>query len=188
MNSAKLYKRKQYSPCPILRLIFQFTFYLPLLYSYCISSAQTVNMIFCFLFRHNELQVQHRWVQTLTHCCLFPGDIDRASSSKRRQETTIYRWALCKAHLSDSGTSWWAPEGTTSADQCCVRFALCIRCVAGAPLSSIRARLHPCCTAQARSSAAALRLVPYRAISIYFSPGAAASSNPAALGWKMQTV
>lgn len=53
---------------------------------------------------------------------------------------------------------------------------------AGSPLSSIRARLHPRCTAQARSSAAALRLVPYRAISIYFSPGAAASSNPAALG------
>lgn len=53
---------------------------------------------------------------------------------------------------------------------------------AGSPLSSIKARLHPRCTAQARSSAAALRLVPYRAISIYFSPGAAASSNPAALG------
>lgn len=35
-------------------------------------------------------------------------------------------------------------------------------------------------TAQARSSAAALRLVPYRAISSYFSPGAAAPTNPAA--------
>lgn len=55
-------------------------------------------------------------------------------------------------------------------------------------LSSIITRFHPSCTAQARSSAAALRLVPYRAISIYFSPGAAASSNPAALGWKMPIV
>lgn len=35
-------------------------------------------------------------------------------------------------------------------------------------------------TAQARSSAAALRLVPYRAISSHFSPGAAAPNNPAA--------
>lgn len=77
-----------------------------------------------------------------------------------------------------------APEGTTSADHCCVRFACCICCIAGSPLSSIRSRLHPRCTAQARSSAAALRLVPYRAISIYFSPGAAASSNPAAFGAK----
>ncbi|KAI1883460.1 hypothetical protein AGOR_G00231670 [Albula goreensis] len=40
----------------------------------------------------------------------------------------------------------------------------------------------PHCTAQARSSAAALRLVPYRAISSYFSPGAAAPTNPAAAG------
>ncbi|PWA18285.1 hypothetical protein CCH79_00017805 [Gambusia affinis] len=52
----------------------------------------------------------------------------------------------------------------------------------GSSPSSIKARLHLRCTAQARSSAAALRLVPYRAISIYFSPGAAASSNPAAQG------
>lgn len=63
-----------------------------------------------------------------------------------------------------------------------MRCARRTRCVAA--LSSIRARIHPHTTAQARSSAAALRLVPYRAISIYFSPGAAASSNPAASGVK----
>ncbi len=38
-------------------------------------------------------------------------------------------------------------------------------------------------TAQARSSAAALRLVPYRAISSHFSPGAAAPNNPAAFAF-----
>lgn len=59
---------------------------------------------------------------------------------------------------------------------------------AGSSPSSIKARLHLRCTAQARSSAAALRLVPYRAISIYFSPGAAASSNPAAQGRELMVV
>lgn len=73
-------------------------------------------------------------------------------------------------------------EGITSAVLCCARAVLAVFAVLLLPLSSIRALLHPRCTAQARSSAAALRLVPYRAISIYFSPGAAASSNPAALG------
>lgn len=38
-------------------------------------------------------------------------------------------------------------------------------------------------TAQARSSAAALRLVPYRAISSHFSPGAAAPNNPVAFAF-----
>lgn len=58
----------------------------------------------------------------------------------------------------------------------------CSRSLLAPPPSPVP--VQPRCTAQARSSAAALRLVPYRAISIYFSPGAAASSNPAALGAK----
>lgn len=122
-------------------------------------------------------------MRIMFYCCL----LTKSGSSKMHAQVYVcmYVWAcVCvRARMcmhrdratEKLGTSTWRHHQRHS--------ALCARCVCrlAPPPSSIRALFHPHCTAQARSSAAALRLVPYRAISIYFSPGAAASSNPAAL-------